>query len=366
MKTSDFSFDLPPELIAQRPPERRGSSRLMVLDPARPQQPIDHRLVVDLPELLEPGTVVVINDSKVRRARIYGRSEGGARVEFLLIDPLPGGRWRALVSRARRHRSGKRFMFDDGLVGTIVGEEDGLRVVAFDRRVDDEWLESFGHVPLPPYIEREDESLDAERYQTVYADPTGSVAAPTAGLHLTEELIERLEKRGIEIVRVTLHVGLGTFLPIREQKVEEHEMHVERYEVPAGTAEAVTRAHREGRRVLAVGTTSMRTLEAAWRDESLRPGRGETDLYIYPGYRFKAVDALFTNFHTPGSTLLVLVSAFAGRELIRRSYEEAVEKRYRFFSYGDAMLIRARADEGKHADDGEQAARGAESRREDQ
>jgi len=349
MKTSDFSFELPEELIAQRPPAERGTSRLMVLDPkavgdspAADGGEIAHRMVTELPELIEPGSVMVVNNSKVRRARIYGKSETGGRVEFLLVEPLPDGRWRAMVSRSRKQKAGKRFRIDDGVTATIGEAAGDLRIVAFDKRVDDEWLERFGHVPLPPYIAREDEAADAGRYQTVYAQPMGSVAAPTAGLHLTEELLGRIRENGVRIESVTLHVGLGTFLPIRTEKIEEHAMHEERYEVPAATAQTVTEARRTGRPVLAVGTTSMRTLEAAWEGDRLRSGAGATSLYIYPGYRFKAVDALLTNFHTPGSTLLVLVSAFAGRELIRRAYEEAISERYRFFSYGDTMLIRSR------------------------
>ena len=342
MKTSDFSFDLPSELIAQRPPEERGTSRLMVLDPQATSgdREILHSTVPELPELIEPGSVLVVNNSKVRHARLYGQSENGSRTEFLLINPFPGNRWSAMVSRARRQRVGKKFHFDDGVTGVIERQEGELRIVAFSRAVDDEWLERYGHVPLPPYIDREDESMDATRYQTVYAEEHGSVAAPTAGLHLTEELLARLESRKVHVETVTLHVGLGTFLPIRSETVEEHHMHEESYHVPAQTAEAVNAARGEGRPVIAVGTTSMRTLESAWQGGALRAGGGVTGLYIYPGYRFKAVDSLLTNFHTPGSSLIVLVSAFAGASRIRRAYETAIAERYRFFSYGDAMFIR--------------------------
>ncbi|HUX20312.1 MAG TPA: tRNA preQ1(34) S-adenosylmethionine ribosyltransferase-isomerase QueA, partial [Spirochaetia bacterium] len=326
MKTSDFSFELPEELIAQHPPQVRGSSRLMVLDPRNPESKIEHRSIPDLPGLLEPGSVFVINNSKVRRARIFGTSETGAKSEFLLVEPLPGNEWSAMVARARKHKSGKRYYFDDGVIATVTGRRGELLTIAFDKPIDDGWLERFGHVPLPPYIERQDESIDADRYQTIYADPQGSVAAPTAGLHLTEELLREIRARGVQIVTVTLHVGLGTFLPIRSESIEDHSMHEERYEVPVETAKAVTAARREGRGVIAVGTTSMRTLESAWTFDGLHSGNGATRLYIYPGYRFKVVDALLTNFHTPGSTLLVLVSAFAGRELIRTAYEKAVHE----------------------------------------
>lgn len=344
MKTSDFSFELPEELIAQHPPKERGSSRLMVVDPRLLDAAggIEHRMIADLPELVEPGSVIVVNNSKVRRARLFARTDAGGRVEVLLVSPLPEGRWKAMVSRSRKQRIGKLLHFDDGVTGRIDAVDDELRVVAFDRAIDDAWLERFGHVPLPPYIDREDETMDADRYQTVYAESTGSVAAPTAGLHLTETLMQRMRARGVRIATVTLHVGLGTFLPIRTESVEQHKMHEESYEVSEETARLVNEAHAEGRTVLAVGTTSMRTLESAWKGGVLQPGRDSTSLYIYPGYDFRVVDALLTNFHTPGSTLLVLVSAFAGRTLVRRAYEEAVRRRYRFFSYGDAMLIRSR------------------------
>jgi S-adenosylmethionine:tRNA ribosyltransferase-isomerase len=286
---------------------------------------------------------MVINNSKVRRARIFGRSDTGGRTEFLLVERLPNNRWSAMVSRARKHRTGKHFHFADGVSGTIEGQDGVLRIISFDKPVNEDWLERYGHVPLPPYIERQDEGTDADRYQTVYADPSGSVAAPTAGLHLTEKLLERIRARAVDIETVTLHVGIGTFLPIRSGTIEEHAMHKESYEVPERTAEAVTAARKAGRPIVAVGTTSVRTLESAWQGRELRAGKGVTALYIVPGYRFRAVDALLTNFHTPGSTLLVLVSAFAGADFVRRAYGEAIRERYRFFSYGDAMFIRSAA-----------------------
>ncbi len=341
MKTSDFSFELPPELIAQFPTDRRGDSRLMVIDP--PTRNVEHTVIGRLPELAERGSVVVLNNSKVRSARLFGVTEHGGQIEFLLTERLADGEWRALVSRAGKQRVGKRYRFPDSVVGTIVRIEGSERIIRFEPEIDDPWLDRFGHIPLPPYIQRPDSELDKERYQTVYATIPGSAAAPTAGLHLTTEILDRLRARDVRIVEVTLHVGLGTFLPIRSEKVEEHTMHTEHYEVPQETANAVTDARRTGRPVVAVGTTSLRTLESAWTGRELRSGLGSTHLYVYPGYRFGVVDSLLTNFHTPESSLLLLVSAFAGADFIRDAYKEAIEKRYRFFSYGDAMLIRRRA-----------------------
>lgn len=373
METRAFSFDLPEELIAQHPPEERGASRLMVAHRS-------HGGVIDtdvrrLPEHLEPGTVMVFNDSRVRKARIYGTPIGGsAPVEFLLVRPLSlrggegtggqhasgngggtGGRnggenntvsgtveWLATVNKAKRQKPGRRYTFPEGLQGEIVATNGRYRRVRFEGAVDEAYLERHGHVPLPPYIKREDTVTDESRYQTVYARETGSVAAPTAGLHFTEELLTAIRGRGVEIHRLTLHVGLGTFLPVTAEEVEEHRMHAEEFTISEETADAVEAAKREGRPVLAVGTTSLRSLEAAWIPEEgrLRRGDQETDIFIYPGYTFQVIDQLFTNFHTPQSTLIMLVSAFAGREQLLGWYEHAVRERYRFFSYGDAMLMK--------------------------
>jgi S-adenosylmethionine:tRNA ribosyltransferase-isomerase len=388
MKTKDFSFDLPEHLIAALPVER-GETRLMALDCAAGK--LSHYTVKDLPDLLEPGTVLVFNNSKVRKARLPGVSiKTGARTEFLLLNkvavteaglPLSGGAvegtalnhaadsgalagrvWKAMVQRAKRRRIGSRYAFADSVEGEIVGEDGEFRLIAFDRPLDDAWLDLHGHIPLPPYIKREDTPLDSERYQTVYAKVTGSAAAPTAGLHFTREILDALEQRGMETAFVTLHVGLGTFLPIRTQNIEDHKMHEECYAISDETADRIEKAKQEGRKILAVGTTSVRTLESAWDEKAqkLRRGEGATSIFIYPGYSFKAVDILFTNFHTPGSTLLLLASAFAGakaapphdaptgrsdsiptgRDLMLKSYAEAIRNGYRFFSYGDAMLIR--------------------------
>ncbi|MDR1250733.1 MAG: tRNA preQ1(34) S-adenosylmethionine ribosyltransferase-isomerase QueA [Treponema sp.] len=361
MKTNDFFFELPAHLIAQYPPQQRGQSRLMALDRASGKR--RHAMVTDLPRLLRPGDLLVFNDSKVRKARIIGISQtSGAKAEFLLLSPhfrtrafeqVPslseaisssGTTWKALVQRARRRRPGSRYIFYDAegreiARAEITGGEGEFRFLAFDRPIDDAWLDRYGCIPLPPYIRREDEPADTERYQTVYAAVPGSTAAPTAGLHFTRELLGRLAAAGIESVFITLHVGLGTFLPVRSEHIEDHVMHEELFSIGGESAVKIEQAKAEGRRLIAVGTTSVRTLESAWDSGRLRRGPAFTSIFIYPGYRFKAVDALFTNFHTPKSTLLMLTAAFAGRELIQESYAEAIREGYRFFSYGDSMLI---------------------------
>jgi S-adenosylmethionine:tRNA ribosyltransferase-isomerase len=306
-------------------------------------------MVSGLPAILRAGDLLVFNNSRVRKARLLGVSaHTGARVEFLLLSTVStdGRRWKALVQRARRRKSGSRYVFYSAGGGAgeiaqaeITGGDGEFRVIEFDRPIDDIWLDRYGHIPLPPYIRREDAPADADRYQTVYALSAGSVAAPTAGLHFTPELLEKLAASGIASAFITLHVGLGTFLPVRGEYIADHVMHEEAFSIDDKAAAAVENAKAQGRRVVAVGTTSVRTLESAWSGGGLRRGEGSTSIFIYPGYRFKAVDALFTNFHTPGSTLLMLVSAFAGRELILESYAAAISEGYRFFSYGDAMLI---------------------------
>ena len=351
MRTDEFTFELPEELIAQHPPAERGQSRLMVMD--RKNGLHQHRVTRDLPLIIEPGTLMVFNNSRVRRARVVGVSEAsGAEAEFLLLKRLDEFRWQAMAKRLKRRKPGSRYNFygvGAEVLSTpeIIGDE-GTLTLRFDSPVDDAWLDIHGHVPLPPYIKRGDSAgdsdADSERYQTVYAKEHGSAAAPTAGLHFTEELLADLEKAGIETAFLTLHVGMGTFLPVRAEKVADHHMHEESYSINDETALRIEKAKAEGRKILAVGTTSVRALEAAWVQESadkgsLRRGDGSTSIFIYPGYEFKAVDAMFTNFHTPGSTLIMLVAAFAGRDFTLDCYNEAVRQRYRFFSYGDACLI---------------------------
>ncbi|MDR0589744.1 MAG: tRNA preQ1(34) S-adenosylmethionine ribosyltransferase-isomerase QueA [Spirochaetaceae bacterium] len=339
MKTRAFFFDLPPELIAQYPPAERGQSRLLTLD--RGTGRCGHHLVGELPELLAPRSLLVFNNSRVRKARLWGRAEKtGARVEFLLLTKVDVLTWKTLVQRSNRRRPGSRYVFAGGVTAEITGADGEFRFLRFDRSIGDDWLDLHGRIPLPPYIKREDTPGDSERYQTVYAGPPGSAAAPTAGLHFTRELLGRLEAAGMETAYITLHVGLGTFLPVRTENVEDHPMHGEIFSIGEEAADKIERAKAERRRIVAVGTTSVRTLESAWKDGRLERGEGSTSIFIYPGYSFNVVDTLFTNFHTPGSTLLMLASAFAGREKILETYAQAIQAGYRFFSYGDAMLIR--------------------------
>ena len=341
MQTSLFSFDLPEELIAQEPPPVRGTSRLMVMDRRGNGRP-SHMSVSDLPSLITPGTVMVFNDTRVRKARIFARnSVTGGRGEFLFLNPTSKGEWDCIVDKAKKKRIGQIWLFPGEISGTITGSPAGdRRTVSLDPVPSESWFDDYGHIPLPPYVRRPDNPEDAERYQTVYARNTGSAAAPTAGLHFTTEIIGALEDKGVETAWVTLQVGPGTFAPVRAENIKDHPMHIEKYSVPQETSDRVASARREGRNILAVGTTAVRTLEASWNGSEPVAGEGLTDLFIYPGYEFRAVDQLFTNFHTPNSSLLMLVSAFCGRERLLKSYEDAVIERYRFFSYGDAMLIR--------------------------
>ena len=343
MDISEFDYELPPELIAQAPLPERDASRLLVLE--RATGSVAHRAFADLPELLAPGDLLVVNRSRVIPARLLGRRASGGEAEVLLVRDRGEGRWEALVRPGRHLRPGQRVTVDDDLSVVIESEalaDDGRRQVRLlsKRRDVEGALERAGRTPLPPYIRRPDEPADRERYQTVYAREQGSVAAPTAGLHFTAALLERLEARGIARAEVVLHVGPGTFQPVKVARVEDHRVAPEAYVVPAETAAAVERTRTAARRVVAVGTTTVRALESAARpDGTLATGEGETGLVIVPGHRFQAVDALVTNFHLPRSSLLLLVAAFAGREMVLRAYAEAVRERYRFYSYGDAMLI---------------------------
>lgn len=343
MELSDFDFDLPPESIAQRPAPR-GTSRLMTLD--RRTGAVGHRSVSDLPGLLRAGDLLVVNDTRVVPARLFGLDAEGRRTEFLLVEKTDDpAAWDCLAKPGRRAKPGRAFDFGAGLVGTVVAKgESGHYRVAFSGTPLDEALPKVGTTPLPPYIHRDGgvaDARDAEDYQTVYAREPGAIAAPTAGLHLTPEILAELRARGVEVASVTLHVGIGTFKPVKAERVEDHRMDAERGVVPRETAEAVRRARREGRRVVAVGTTSVRTLESSAREHGGEVAEGplETRLFLVPGAEFLVVDALLTNFHLPRSTLLMLVSAFAGRERVLAAYREAVATGYRFFSYGDAMLL---------------------------
>ncbi len=341
MKTSDFYFDLPKELIAQDPLEDRSASRLLVLDGTTGQ--IEHRIFKDIVHYLDPGDCLVINDTKVIPARLYGSRVGtDAKIEILLLKRLEGDVWETLVKPGKRARPGTKISFGDGLLtGEVLSvEEDGNRRIRFAYQgIFEEILDRLGQMPLPPYITHP--LQDKNRYQTVYAKHDGSAAAPTAGLHFTPELLSDIQKKGVRIAHVTLHVGLGTFRPVKVEDVAEHHMHSEFYMVEGEQAELINRTKREGKKVVCVGTTSCRTVESA-ADENgfVRAGSGWTDIFIYPGYRFKVLDELITNFHLPESTLLMLVSALAGKEHIEKAYAQAVQERYRFFSFGDAMLIR--------------------------
>jgi S-adenosylmethionine:tRNA ribosyltransferase-isomerase len=364
-RTDAYHYDLPPGRIARYPAQRRDESRLLVVP--RDPHPLGHLLFSDLPTLLEPGDLLVLNESRVLPVRLLGRKPTGAACEILLLHPVEPmvdssrdpsmdeavaedadededvPRWEALVRPGSKLKAGRRVVVAPGELEVVVEEElpDGSRVVRIESSLPLEAaLECFGHIPLPPYLEREEEPVDRVRYQTVFARVPGSAAAPTAGLHFTPELLAGIEARGVEIARVLLHVGAGTFRPVEADRVEEHVMHREHWEVPPAAAEALARTRARGGRIWAVGTTVVRTLESA-ADEAgeVNPGRGETRLFIRPGYRFRVVEGLITNFHLPRSTLLMLVAAFAGHRRTLEAYQEAIQEGYRFFSYGDAMVI---------------------------
>ncbi len=339
MKTSDFYFDLPPELIAQTPLEQRDASRLLALDKTTGET--RHLHFYDLPSLLRPGDCLVLNDSRVLPARLIGKRAGGGACEVLLLIDRGDKVWECLVRPGKKLRTGAKVTFGDGeLAAEVVGEgADGNRLVRFDYEgIFLETLERLGRMPLPPYIKAELE--DGERYQTVYSKVVGSAAAPTAGLHFPQPLLEQIQAMGVKVCYVTLHVGLGTFRPVKAEKLDEHEMHAEYCVIPQETADVVNETKRQGGRVICVGTTSCRTIES-WAAEggTLAASAGWTKIFIYPGYRFKVLDGLITNFHLPESTLIMLVSALAGREHVLSAYEQAVGERYRFFSFGDAMFI---------------------------
>ena len=340
MKTSDFYYDLPQELIAQTPIEKRDTSRLMTLDRATGE--VGHHHFYELPDFLRPGDCLILNDSRVLPARLLGqRLPGGGACEVLLLTDKGDKTWECLVRPGRKMRTGAKLSFGNGeLTAEVVGEvEGGNRLVRFDYEgIFLEVLEHLGKMPLPPYIK--EELQDKERYQTVYSKVLGSAAAPTAGLHFTPELLEKIAAKGVGVGYVTLHVGLGTFRPVKEEEITDHEMHSEFCTISPETADLINKTKANGGRVICVGTTSCRTLESwAAEDGHMEPKSGWTNIYIYPGYRFKVMDGLVTNFHLPESTLIMLVSAFAGREHVLAAYEEAVRERYRFFSFGDAMFI---------------------------
>lgn len=339
MKTSDFNYDLPQELIAQTPLDRRDGSRLMTLDKTTGE--IGHHHFYDLPQFLRPGDCLVLNNSRVLPARLIGHRPTGGAVEILLLVDKGGDVWECLVRPGKKLREGARVTFGEGQLQAEVQEvlPDGNRLVHFEYKgIFLEVLEELGRMPLPPYIKAE--LKDQERYQTVYSKVVGSAAAPTAGLHFTPELLKQIETMGVKLCYVTLHVGLGTFRPVKEDEITDHTMHSEYCVIPQETADLINETKKNGGRVICVGTTSCRTIESqAAEDGTMRASAGWTDIFIYPGYKFKVLDALVTNFHLPESTLIMLVSALAGREHVLAAYQQAVEERYRFFSFGDAMFI---------------------------
>jgi S-adenosylmethionine:tRNA ribosyltransferase-isomerase len=339
VNVSDFYYDLPEELIAQTPIEKRDESRLMVLN--RASQTIEHKTFKDIIEYLEPGDCLVRNNTKVIPARLYGKKATGAKIEFLLLNRIEGDIWECIVRPGHKLKPGTEVEFGDGILKAKVLDvmEGGTRKVEFKYEgIFNEILDKIGLMPLPPYIH---ESLkDNDRYQTVYAKYEGSAAAPTAGLHFTPELFEKIKAKGIDVANVTLHVGIGTFRPVKVENVEEHHMHSEHFYIKQEDADKINNAKKNGKRVIAVGTTSCRVLETiADENGMVKPTEGDTQIFIYPGYKYKCLDGLVTNFHLPESTLIMLVSALAGRDYIMKAYNEAVKERYRFFSFGDAMLI---------------------------
>ena len=339
MKVSEFNYELPEELIAQTPIEKRDESRLMVLE--RKKQTIEHKVFKDIIDYLEPGDCLVRNNTKVLPARLYGKKETGAKVEFLLLNQIEGDIWESIVRPGNKLHVGTKVIFGDGLLEAEILEvmPGGTRKVEFHYKgIFNEILDQIGLMPLPPYIH--EELKENDRYQTVYAKYNGSAAAPTAGLHFTEELLKKIEEKGVKIANVTLHVGIGTFRPVKVKKIEEHEMHSEHFYIKQEDVDKINETKKQGKRVIAIGTTSCRVLETISDENGMvKPMEGDTQIFIYPGYKFKCLDGLVTNFHLPESTLIMLVSALAGRDYIMKAYNEAVKEKYRFFSFGDAMLI---------------------------
>ena len=341
MKVSEFNYELPEELIAQVPLEKRDESRLMVLD--REKQTIEHKVFKDIIDYLEPGDCLVRNNTKVLPARLYGKKETGAHVEFLLLNRIEGDIWESIVRPGNKLHVGTKVIFGDGLLEAEILDimPGGTRKVQFKYQgIFNEILDQIGLMPLPPYIH--EELKENDRYQTVYAKYEGSAAAPTAGLHFTEELLNKLEEKGVKIANVTLHVGIGTFRPVKVENIEEHDMHSEHFYIKQEDVDKINETKRQGKKVIAVGTTSCRVLETIGSEENgiVEPTEGDTNIFIYPGYKFKCIDGLITNFHLPESTLLMLVSALAGKEYIMKAYNEAVKEKYKFFSFGDAMFIK--------------------------
>ena len=336
VNVDDFDFELPDGLIARHPPAQRRDARLLALT----RDALQHQQFPDLLGHVRPGDLLIFNDTRVIPARLFGHKDSGGKVEVLIERVVDDHEALAHVRASKSPKPGSWLQFDEGVRAQVTGRRDALFILQFHGcETLLGALERIGHVPLPPYIDRPDEQGDMERYQTVYAREPGAVAAPTAGLHFDEAMLAALQQHGVDIGYVTLHVGAGTFQPVRVDKVEDHHMHSERYQIPETLVEQVAQAHARGGRIVAVGTTALRALEAASQSGSLKAGQGETDIFIYPGYQFRLVECLLTNFHLPKSTLLMLISAFAGQERVMNAYQAAIEAEYRFFSYGDAMFI---------------------------
>lgn len=333
MQKTDFHYELPPELIAQHPSKERSASRLMVVDGGE----VRHCSFKDFPSLIEPGDLLVFNDTKVIPARLYGTKQSGGKIEILVERILDEHHCLAHIKASKAPKADSQLNINEQKI-TVVSREDNLFKLYCESSMT-QLLSRYGHMPLPPYITRSDETADQERYQTVYAKKQGAVAAPTAGLHFDAAMLDSLKKQGIQTAFVTLHVGAGTFMPVRTENIEDHKMHAEYIDVSDDVCEKVNATKRAGKRVVAIGTTSVRCLETAAKSGMLKPYVGDTDIFIYPGYQFQIVDALLTNFHLPESTLLMLVSAFSGSDVIKKAYRAAIEERYRFFSYGDAMFL---------------------------
>lgn len=341
MNISDFDFDLPDELIAHYPMPERTQSRLLVVSPKGKQSPeLEHKTFAEVESLINPGDVLVFNDTKVVPARLFGHKQTGGKLEILFERCLDEYSFLAHIRSSKSPKPGAKIVIDEGVELLMQERQDALFVLQTSNKLKVfELLEQYGHIPLPPYIERQDESLDKSRYQTVYANKPGAAAAPTAGLHFDDALISRLKDKGVLTAYVTLHVGAGTFQPVRVNNIHEHVMHSEWIDVSAETVDLIQQARAKGGRIICVGTTSVRSLETASQSGTLEPFQGDTSIFIYPGYQFKSVDALITNFHLPKSTLLMLVSAFSGKDAILTAYQAAIDNRYRFFSYGDAMFL---------------------------
>lgn len=339
MKVSDFNYDLPQELIAQHPYDKRDEARLMVIDPKT--QKIEHKVFKNVIEYWAQGDCLVINNTKVLPARLYGKKDTGANIEFLLLKRIEGDTWEVMVRPGNKLKPGSKVSFGDGLLKAQILEvlEGGNRKVKFEYNgIFNEILDEIGLMPLPPYIK--EKLKENDKYQTVYAKYEGSSAAPTAGLHFTEELLEKIKQKGVKIANVTLHVGIGTFRPVKVENVEEHAMHSEHYYIKQEDADLINNAKKSGHKVVCVGTTSCRVLESVADENGMvKETEGDTNIFIYPGYQFKCIDRLITNFHLPESTLIMLVSALAGKDFVMKAYEEAVREKYKFFSFGDAMMI---------------------------